>query len=128
MSEGTGVAMDTRARDALAVLSYTYLQFDRPGDAATLLDALARVDRDPSWAASARCLALLMAGRADDAAQAARSLLETDLDDTRRCHVLRILARACWNLGLAEEARAHQAAVRDLLAATVLRRTAPPNR
>ena len=122
------VAMDTRTRDALAVLSYTYLQFDRPDDAAVLLDALTRVDRDPSWAASARCLALLMAGRTDDAAQAARTLLDAELDDTRRCQVLRILARACWKLGLADEARAHQAAVRDLLAATVLRRTEPPNR
>ena len=121
MSEVLDLAIDQRARDSLAVLAYIYLQFDRAEDAAALLDALARIDRDPAWARSTRCLALVMAGRSEEAQREAEALLLEDLDDTRRCHLLRILARACWNLGLAEEARAHQEAVRQLLAVTVIR-------
>jgi hypothetical protein len=121
MSEVLDLAIDQRARDSLAVLAYIYLQFDRAEDAAALLDALARIDQDPTWARSTRCLALVMAGRSAEAQREAEALLLGDLDDTRRCHLLRILARACWNLGLAEEARAHQEAVRQLLAVTVIR-------
>jgi predicted Zn-dependent protease len=121
MSEVLDLAIDQRARDSLAVLAYIYLQFDRAEDAAALLDALARIDQDPTWARSTRCLALVMAGRSEEARREAETLLLEDLDDTRRCHLLRILARACWNLGLAEEARAHQEAVRQLLAVTVIR-------
>ncbi len=121
MSEVLDLAIDQRARDSLAVLAYIYLQFDRAEDAAALLDALARIDQDPTWARSTRCLALVMAGRSAEAQREAEALLLEDLDDTRRCHLLRILARACWNLGLAEEARAHQEAVRQLLAVTVIR-------
>jgi len=121
MSEVLDLAIDQRARDSLAVLAYIYLQFDRAEDAAALLDALARIDQDPTWARSTRCLALVMAGRSAEAQREAEALLLGDLDDTRRCHLLRILARACWNLGLVEEARAHQEAVRQLLAVTVIR-------
>ena len=121
MSEVLDLAIDQRARDSLAVLAYIYLQFDRAEDAAALLDALARIDQDPTWARSTRCLALVMAGRSAEAQREAEALLLVDLDDTRRCHLLRTLARACWNLGLVEEARAHQEAVRQLLAVTVIR-------
>ncbi|MEJ0017907.1 MAG: hypothetical protein WDN25_15335 [Acetobacteraceae bacterium] len=123
MSGALDVAVEPRTRDALAVLAYIYLQFDRAGDAAALFAALARIDRDPTWAECGRCLALVMAGRNAEAREAATRLLQAPVDDTRRCHLLRILARACWNLGLAEEARIHQQAVKKLLAVTVMRRT-----
>jgi predicted Zn-dependent protease len=121
MSELLDPPVEPRTRDALAVLSHIYLRFDRADEAAALLAALARIDRDPSWARTARCLALVMAGRHEDAQRETEDLLARPLDDTRRSHLLRILARACWNLGLPEQARAHQAAVKDLLAAMVVR-------
>ncbi len=105
----------------LAVLAYIYLQFDRTDDAATLLAALARIDRDPMWARTTRCLALVMAGRHEEAQREAEELLGGPHNGIRRCHLLRILARACWNQGKVEAAREHQKAVKDLMAVTVLR-------
>lgn len=121
MSEVLDLPLDRRTRDSLAVLAFIYLQFDRADDAAALLDALARIDADPAWARSTRCLALVMAGRNEEARVETEQLLRGAMDDTRRCHLLRILARACWNLGLADEARVHQQAVKDLVAVTVMR-------
>jgi predicted Zn-dependent protease len=121
MSELLDLPVEPRTRDSLAVLAYIYLQFDRTDDAATLLAALARIDRDPMWARTTRCLALVMEGRNEEAQREAEELLRGTMEDTRRCHLLRILARACWNQGKAEEAREHQKAVRELMAVTVLR-------
>ena len=115
------IEFDRRARDAVAVLAHTYLQFHRAQEAAALLGALAVIDEDPGWALTSRCLALLMAGEDQRAADEASRLLEQPLDDTRRRQVLRILSRACWKLGRVDEARAHNEALMKLTAVTVLR-------
>jgi Flp pilus assembly protein TadD len=124
MNGNGAIGFDRRARDAVAVLAHTYMQFDRAREAAALLGALAVVDEDPAWALTARCLALVLAGDDEGAADEASRLLEQPLDDTRRRQVLRILARACWKLGREDEARAHLAALRQLAAVTVLQ---PPS-
>jgi hypothetical protein len=118
----SGTPLAPRSRDALSVLAYMYLMFDRPAEAAVLLRALAAAGGDDGWAASTRCLALVMAGQHEAARAEAARLLPGAADDTVRALLLRVLARAAWNLGLGEEARAHQAALRALLAATVMRR------
>lgn len=140
MSQTTGMGLDTRARDALAILAHVYLQFDRPTEAAALLHALEWHDRDAGgatgadpqglsqpglsshglWAASARALALLLAGQDAEAVALAERLLDAPLQDAQRVNLLRILARACWRLGRAEEARAHHAAMQTLAAATIV--------
>jgi hypothetical protein len=118
----SGAPLAPRSRDALSVLAYMYLLFDRPAEAAVLLRALATIGGDGGWAASTLCLALVMAGKHEAARAEAMRLLPGAADDTARTLLLRVLARAAWNLGLGDEARAHQAALRALLAATVMRR------
>ncbi|MFO1026797.1 MAG: hypothetical protein U1E70_16625 [Acetobacteraceae bacterium] len=121
MSDTADLIVPPRTRDALAVLAYIFLQFDRAADAAALLAALARLDVDASWAGTTRCLALVMAGQDEAALQEAGVLLDTPLEDSRRGHLLRIMARACWNLGRSDEARQHQEAAKAVLAAMVMR-------
>lgn len=122
MSRRAVLDIEPRARDALAVLAFVFLQFGRAADAAALLRVLARIEREPGWASATRCLALMMAGKPVEARDEADRLLQSETNDTRRCQLLRVLARACWSLGLAGEAREHQAAMSELMAATVMQR------
>jgi hypothetical protein len=126
VSETPILGIEPRARDALAVLAYVFLQFGRAGDAASLLHVLALNEREPGWAATTRCVALMMDGQAAAAREEAERLLSGSANDTHRCQLLRVLARACWSLGLEEEARAHQEAMCELLTATVMQRNGVP--
>lgn len=111
-----------RSRDALAVLASVMLMHGRPGEAATLLQALSLMPWDAAWARRARCQALLLDGQPALAASEARRLLHEPMDDSARVVLLHLLSRAEWRLGHAAEARARFAEALGLAKQSVVAR------
>ncbi|WP_050976814.1 tetratricopeptide repeat protein [Hyphomicrobium sp. MC1] len=104
--------MDSRARDALAVLAHVYLRFERPDEAAALLAALVAIDPKPRWARQALSLAQLRSGLTEAALSTAESLLTEALDDDERVPLLLLAAKAHWRLGNEVEAQRLRIAAR----------------
>ena len=115
-------------RDAIAILAHLFVRYGRAEEAVALLGAVAELDADPAWAQRARCIALLRAGRPAEAAAEAERLLDGRLDDPERVPLLHALARACWALGRAEEARAAHLAACNLAVVSLSRSAAEKRR
>ncbi|MBL6080024.1 hypothetical protein JMJ56_18545 [Belnapia sp. T18] len=99
--------MEPLLRDAVAVLAHVLLRFDRAEEARALLAALIELDADPAWARQAHCLALLRAGRSEDAVAAAEGILTDWPSGPAAAPMLHVAAKAAWRLGQVEKARAY---------------------